>query len=265
MLSPLHVNSRNSRAITLALLTTGAIDPNNRAIWAGVNAACSAVRATRDSGVNLVCYPGRLVNSPVGFEAQRNVIYRMVDEQTVDGLVVMGGLNAWLDLDETYAFLRRFQPRPIVTTGIVLEGIPGVTVDNYHGMYEVIDHLVTVHQRRRIAFIRGQARHQEAGHRYRAYLDVLEAHNIPHDPKLVYQGDFKESGGVQGANTLLDENKVRFDALVAASDNMAIGAMRTLQRRGLRVPADVAIAGSERRGRWTGDQSAADHGSAAFL
>ncbi|MBV5331409.1 hypothetical protein JZU69_03215, partial [bacterium] len=78
--------------------------------------------------------------------------------KTIDGLVVMGGLNAWLNLDETYAFLEKFQPRPIVTTGIVLEGIPGVTVDNYHGMYEVITHLVTVHQRRRIAFIRGQAK-----------------------------------------------------------------------------------------------------------
>ncbi len=251
-----------NRATTIALLTTGPIDPNNRAIWAGVDAACATfsnrdrgwaanVRVTwtgedvttRDCGVNLICFPGRLVHSPVGFESQRNIIYDMVDIQTVDGLVVMGGLNAWLNLNETYAFLEKFQPRPIVTTGIVLEGIPGVTVDNYHGMYEVITHLVTVHQRRRIAFIRGQAGHQEAIDRYQAYLDVLEAHNFPHDPKLVYQGDFKESSGVQGAKTLLDERQVDFDALVAASDNMAIGAMKTLQARGLRVPADVAIAG----------------------
>lgn len=199
--------------------------------------------AARDSGVNLICYPGRLVRSPVEFESQRNVIYRMVDARTVDGLVVMGGLNAWVEQDETYAFLQKFRPRPIVTTGIVLEGFPGVTVDNYHGMYEVITHLVTAHDRRRIAFIRGQAGHQEAMDRYQAYLDVLEKHSIPFDPALVYQGDFKESGGLQGAKTLLDERKVQFDALVAASDNMAIGAMKTLQARGLRIPAEVAIAG----------------------
>jgi signal transduction histidine kinase/DNA-binding LacI/PurR family transcriptional regulator/AraC-like DNA-binding protein/response regulator of citrate/malate metabolism len=225
------------KALTIALLTTGAIDPNNRAIWAGAD------MAARDSGVNLICYPGRLVHSPVEFESQRNVIYRMVDAQTVDGLVVMGGLNAWVEQDETYSFLQTFHPRPIVTTGIVLEGFPGVTVDNYHGMYEVITHLVTVHDRRRIAFIRGQAGHQEAIDRYQAYLDVLAGHNIPFDPELVYQGNFKESGGVQGANALLDERKVQFDALVAASDNMAIGAMKTFQARGLRVPADVAVAG----------------------
>jgi len=232
--------ARNRRNITLALLTTGPIDPNNRAIWAGVDAAC-AMAST--SGVNLICYPGRLVRSPVGFESQRNVIYSMLDEETVDGLVVMGGLNAWLTVEETNDFLQKFRPRPLVTTGIVLDGFPGVTVDNYHGMYEVISHLVTAHKRSRIAFIRGQAGHQEADDRYQAYCDVLANHNLPFDPQLVYQGDFKESGGIQGTKVLLDERKAQFDALVAASDNMAIGAMKTLQSRGLRVPTDVAVAG----------------------
>ena len=228
---------KKNRATTIALLTTGAIDPNNSAIWAG------SFSAARDAGVNLICYPGRLVRSPVEFEAQRNVIYRMVDAQTVDGLVIMGGINAWVGLDETYEFLQSFYPRPIVTTGIILEGIPGVTVNNYHGMYEVITHLIKVHNRRQIAFIRGQAGHQEANDRYQAYLDVLKKHNIPFDPNLVYQGNFKESGGIEGVKTLLDESRVNFDALVAASDNMAIGAMKTLQARGIRIPGDVAIAG----------------------
>ncbi len=226
-----------NRKRTIALLTTGAIDPNNRTIWAGVSAAC------RDFNVDLVCYPGRLVQSPVDFEAQRNVIYSMVDPLIVDGIVMMGGLNAWVDTEATYKFLRSFHPLPVVTTGIVLEGIPGVTVDNYHGMQVVVSHLVIAHNRRRIAFIRGQANHQEALERYQAYLDVLKENKIPFDPELVYQGNFKESGGVEGVKTLLDERHVTFDALVAASDNMAIGAMKTLQARGIRIPVDVAVAG----------------------
>ena len=222
---------------TLALLTTGAIDPNNRAIWAGVATAC------RDAGADLICYPGRLVSSPVEFEGQRNVIYKMVDPNVIDGVVMMGGLNAWVDVSATYTFLNSFAPMPVVTTGIVLEGIPGVTVDNYHGMREVVTHLITEHNRRRIAFIRGQANHQEAYDRYQAYLDVLKEFDIPFDPDLVYQGNFKESGGVEGVKVLQDERKVHFNALVAASDNMAIGALKTLQARGLRIPRDVAVAG----------------------
>ncbi len=231
------MDSLQARRKTIALLTAGAIDPNNRAIWTGVAAAC------RDHGVNLICYPGRFIKSPVEFETQRNVIYHMIDPAWIDGMVMMGGLNAWIDPQETQAFLDRFRPMPIVTTGIIIDSIPGVSVDNYHGMHAVVTHLVTVHQRSRIAFIRGQANHQEAIDRYQAYLDVLAENNIPFDPDLVYQGNFKESSGIEAVRELLDVRRVSFDALAAASDNMAIGALKTFQARGIRVPQDVAIAG----------------------
>ncbi len=231
------MDSLQARRKTIALLTAGAIDPNNRAIWSGVAAAC------RDHGVNLICYPGRFIKSPVEFEAQRNVIYHMIDPDWIDGMVMMGGLNAWIDPQETQAFLDRFRPIPIVTTGIIIDSIPGVSVDNYHSMYAVVTHLATIHQRRRIAFIRGQVNHQEAIDRYQAYLDVLAENKIPFDPDLVYQGNFKESSGIEAVHELLDIRRVSFDALAAASDNMAIGALKTFQARGIRVPQDVAIAG----------------------
>jgi signal transduction histidine kinase/DNA-binding LacI/PurR family transcriptional regulator/CheY-like chemotaxis protein len=221
---------------TIGLLTQGAIDPNNRAIWSG------AAAAARDTGMNLICFPGRTIRSPAEFEAQSNIIYDLIDSRTLDGLVVWG-LTPWLDVEETWAFLRRYRSLPIVTTGILLDGMPGVSVDNYHGMREVVTHLIDEHGRRQIAFIRGPAFHQEAIDRYQAYLDVLAERGIPLDPELIYQGNFKENGGVAGAQELLDRRKVKFDALVAASDNMAIGAMKTLQARGVRVPADVSIAG----------------------
>ena len=237
-IAPTIYHKEQKRRITLALLTQGAIDPNNYAIWAG------AAAAARDTGVNLICYPGRPMRSPAEFEMQRNIIYRMVDVQTVDGLVFWG-LNPWMDLVETYSFLHRFRPMPIVTTGIILDGIPGVTADNYYGMREVVTHLITTHNRRRIAFIRGPANHQEASERYQAYLDVLKEYNIPLEPDLVYQGDFKESSGVKGAKVLLAQRQrgLIFDALVGASDNMALGAMKTFQLNGLLVPDDIAIAG----------------------
>jgi len=236
-ISPLLYHNEHNRRITIALLTSGAIDPNNRAIWSG------AAAAARDAKVNLICYPGRPVRSPAEFEEQRNIIYRMVDVHIVDGVVINGGLNAWVDVEETYAFLQKFRPRPIVTTGILLYGIPGVTADNYQGMFDVVNHLVTVHGRRHIAFIRGPENHQEANDRYQAYLDVLNEHGIPLLHELVLAGDFKESGGSKAAAMLLSQHGVIFDALVAASDNMAIGAMKTFQVHGLHVPDDVAVAG----------------------
>ncbi len=57
------------------------------------------------------------------------------------------------------------------------------------------------------------------------------------------QGDFKESCGPLAVRDLLDRRRVQFDALVAASDNMAIGAMKALQARGVRIPDDIVMAG----------------------
>ena len=56
-------------------------------------------------------------------------------------------------------------------------------------------------------------------------------------------GDFNERGGRLALAELLNLRHARFDALVAASDNMAIAAMKELQGRGFRIPEDISIAG----------------------
>ena len=176
-------NSQETRALrrrpTLGLLTHGAGDPNSHTVWAGV----ASVAQERD--VNLICFPGKPLRSPLEFEAQSNILYELVSAQSIDGLVIWSaGLPLFVDRPEMNAFCQRFRPLPMVTAGVPIEGIPGVSVDNYRGMRAVVSHLVEVHRRTRIAFIRGPEYHQEAEERYRAYLDVLSDYGIPFDPGL---------------------------------------------------------------------------------
>lgn len=230
------VNSRSKRP-TFGLLTHGAGDPNSHTIWAAVASVAQA------QDVNLICFPGKPLHSPHGFEAQSNVLYDLVNEEELDGLVIwLAALTHQADLKEVKQFCARYRSFPIVTVGVLVKDIPGVLVDNYQGMRDVITHLIDEHGHSRIAFIRGPELHQEAEDRYRAYVNVLADYGIPFDPDLVVVGDFRESGGVAAIDVLVDQRKVRFDALVAASDNMAVGAMNMLQARGIRIPADVAIA-----------------------
>ncbi len=223
----------------IGLLTHGAGDPNSQAVWEGVQSAAS------EQGAHVICFPGKPLCSPHGFEAQANVIYDLAGPENVDGLVIWSGaLCHRVDLPVIADFCRRYLPLPMVTVGHPLvEGIPGVVLDNYQGMHDVITHLVEFHNLVRIAFIRGPQPQPEAEQRYRAYLDVLAEHGIPLDPALVIEGNFKESGGTAAIHELLDVRGTRFDALAAASDNMALGAMKALQRRGLRIPTDIAVAG----------------------
>ena len=232
----------------IGLLTHGAGDPNSQAVWEGVQSAA------REHGAHVICFPGKPLCSPHGFEAQANIIYELAGPENVDGLVIWSGaLCHRVELPVITDFCRRYQPLPMVTVGHPLvEGIPGVVLDNYQGMHDVVTHLVEFHNLTRIAFIRGPQPQPEAEQRFQAYLAALAEHGIPLDPALVVECNFKEAGGTAAIQELLDDREVRFEALVAASDNMALGAMKTLQRRGLRIPADVAVAGlnDELQGRF---------------
>jgi signal transduction histidine kinase/DNA-binding LacI/PurR family transcriptional regulator/CheY-like chemotaxis protein len=234
-----NLQSKNkNRLITLGLFALGAGDPCNDFIWSGVSDVC------RENNVNLIYYPGRALASTELYESQSNLIYNLVDSYRVDGLIMwLAGLAQWVTTEELNKFCQSYSPLPVVTIGTAVKDVPGILVDNYNGMRDVIRHLVHTHNRKKIAFIRGPQRQQEAEERYQAYLDVLSESGILFDPELVVLGNFKESGGSRAAEILLDDRTVRFDALVGASDNMAVGAMKVLQLRGIQVPGDVAIAG----------------------
>ena len=68
--------------LTLGLLTHGGGDPVSHFVWSG------AAQVAQERDVNLICFPGKPLRSPHGYEAQSNVLYELVDTGRLDGLVV---------------------------------------------------------------------------------------------------------------------------------------------------------------------------------
>lgn len=209
-------------------------------VWTG------AAAGARQQGADLICFSGgSLLASPYRpFEAQRNVIYEMANEETVDGLVILSNtIGHSATPEQMAAFLARHAPLPVVSIGPA-EGVQAtIEVDNQSGLFDAILHLAQHHGHRRIAFIQGPEFNRESALRYQAYLDGLEACGLPLDPALVAQGDFLSPSGRAAVELLLDERRADLDALVAANDMMGLGAMRALDARGIRVPQDVAVVG----------------------
>jgi hypothetical protein len=110
-------------------------------------------------------------------------------------------------------------------------------------MRALMTHLVQVHGFRRLAFIQGPAGNPESETRLRVFREVLGEHRVPWDRAQIVTGDFLTPSGVEAIRVLLDERRLSLDAVVAASDAMAIGAMDALMARGLRVPQDIAVVG----------------------
>jgi LacI family transcriptional regulator len=113
--------------------------------------------------------------------------------------------------------------------------------DNVGGAQKAVTHLIE-HGYRRIAMIRGPGTRSHAGDRERGYRLALQNHDLAYHPELAPVGDFDESSGYAAMKELLERNPVP-DAVFAASDQMAIGALAAIHERGLRVPDDIALVG----------------------
>ena len=96
--------------------------------------------------------------------------------------------------------------------------------------------------RRRIAHIGGppivHARRREEG-----YRDALRAAGLPVDPSLVVHAGFMEGDGYRAMQQLLNL-RPRVDAVFAANDPAALGAMKAIWAAGLQVPGDIAVVGA---------------------
>ncbi|MFG3497420.1 LacI family DNA-binding transcriptional regulator [Streptomyces sp. NPDC047928] len=118
---------------------------------------------------------------------------------------------------------------------------PTVGATNWAGGMAATEHLLRLGHRR-IGFVAGPPRLLCSRARLDGYRAALEGAGIAVDETLIVPGDFYHASGFTGCNTLLDLAEPP-TALFAASDQMALGAVEALRRRGLRVPEDMSVVG----------------------
>ncbi|WP_199432970.1 LacI family DNA-binding transcriptional regulator [Qaidamihabitans albus] len=163
---------------------------------------------------------------------------RFLDGGHVDGALVFAPHKG----DRLPAALRDLR-LPVVfggRTGSGDRGLYTVDFDNEAGARLAVDHLFEL-GRRRIATVAGPSDHPAAVARLTGWRDGLAAHHLDGDG-IQEEGDFTLGGG-ERAMTLLLDRCPDLDAVFAASDPMAAGALRALRAAGRRVPDDVAVVG----------------------
>lgn len=122
--------------------------------------------------------------------------------------------------------------------------IPSVTVENVEITRKLVNHLIQVHGRRRIVFLRGPVHQEDSSQREMGYRAALQANGIPFDEDLVFQGDFEGDIAYQAMDRFLCDNRhLAFDAVFAGDDDAAMGVLRALRQHNLRVPEDVSVIG----------------------
>ncbi len=246
---------------TIGLLSDRLVNEYSYNMWAGV------ANTARKHEANLLYFAGSHLNVGDLF----NTVFELVDPEVVDGLVIWSALlGHQIGPEATHAFCNRYQPLPMVSIGLPMEGIPSIMVDNYGGMRDVVAHLIEKHGCRRIAYLSGPEANLETQERYRGYTDALAEHGISLDSNLIIsENEARRLGAMHEyetytrsmrgelampqmdlyhayAHTLLARQTVQhvdFDAIVSHDDYRALRVLEILKAQGVRVPRDVAMAG----------------------
>lgn len=199
------------------------------------------------AGATMICFAGGAPGAHERSALQRNHVYELASPDTIDAIVVMSGSIAnHVGLDGVVRFMERYRALPACSVALELPDVSSVVIENDSGMRSVLEHLIRVHEHRRICFVRGPRANAEAERRFETYQRVLAESGLSFDPALVTVGTFETESGRAAVRHLLDEQKLsidRIDAIAAANDAMAFGVLEELAGRGIRVPTDVAVVG----------------------
>ena len=200
-------------------------------------------RGFENLDLNLLIVAGHAFDSPDATGATRNGVYDLIHRNSVDGVIfVSAPLAVFSGLAGIRRMAERYQPLPMCSLGMVVPDMPSVVFDDDSAMRELVEHVVRVHGRKRIAFIGGPDQNVDAMHRYSVTEDVLARHGLTLDRKRIARAQFTVESGAQGMREII-ERDVEFDAVIAANDGMALGAMEVLESHGLRVPDDLIVTG----------------------
>ena len=143
-----------------------------------------AAVAAEELDVNLLIVPGReLVNTwetreVRRFELQNNILYTFINSNNIDVLIVsIGTVASPLDESERIKFLENYKGMKVIALESDVEGYPSILY-SMSGLRQEIEHFITVHGMRKIAFLSGPANNTVAQERESVYRQVMAERGI---------------------------------------------------------------------------------------
>lgn len=158
----------------------------------------------------------------------------------VDGFAVLAQTVPTEDLE----VISRRLPVVMLAGPREIDHLDHIVVANADGERELTRHLIEDHGLRRLAFVGGDTDSPDAEARFRGFQEACRDAGLPvPDEPALRTTMMKQAEGALAAETLLDRGGDRPEAMLFANDQMAVGALRALARRGVRVPRDMAVTG----------------------
>ncbi|RPK76465.1 Catabolite control protein A [Streptomyces sp. ADI95-17] len=158
----------------------------------------------------------------------------------VDGFAVLAQTVPTEDLE----VISRRLPVVMIAGPREIDHLDHIVVANADGERELARHLIEDHGLRRLAFVGGEVESPDAEARFLGFRQACRDAGLPvPDAPDLRAEMMTQAEGARTAEELLDRDGERPQGVLFANDQMAVGALRALERRGVRVPEDIAVTG----------------------
>jgi len=134
-------------------------------------------------------------------------------------------------------------PIVVIDRALEDESVPSVVINNYRAGELAAAHLVGLGHTR-IVCITGPLNITLCRERVKGFRQVLRDHHIAFDEACIFEGDFQLGTGIQGIVSLLQKHE-KITAVWTQNDIMAVGVIKELYKRGMRVPDDMSVIGMD--------------------
>ncbi len=174
-------------------------------------------------------------------------IYELANLAELDGVIVdfatMSGGRDNFALNRLLTRLEMYPDLPVCSMESPLEGTTFIENDNEETLRELCRHAIEVHGKKKICILTGMQGNSVAEKRLSIFLDEIEKHGLSVLPEHIVYGDFWYTSGDRLAEDIADGKVERPDAVLCASDCMALGLIDKLSKRGITVPDDIIVIG----------------------
>ena len=174
-------------------------------------------------------------------------IYELCSFPQFDGIIID---TAAFDGDSSGRIMARFKEKmklnshiPVCALDMPIEGTHLVNNRNEPVLRELCRHVTEVHGCKKICILTGPKGNDNAESRLAVFLDEIEKHGLTVLPEHIIYGDFWYTSGDALADKLINKEISLPDAIICASDHMALGLIAKLVNNGIRVPDDVIVMG----------------------
>lgn len=207
-------------------------------MWDGVR------NAALDLDIQLICLPGRGINCVRPEDEGHNDLYNFLTSDLFDGYIIAASTYvSTCSMNELSQFCKN-KNLPYISVGIKTGNEPTLFVDNIKGLRQMITHYIKDHNLTKFGFISGPLSNDEARTRLKTFKETLQNNNVEVIDEWIFkEGTFQIAEGILGMESIWHARADKPQVVLAANDDMALGAFKYCEENSIKVPHDLKLGG----------------------